>query len=330
MLFDDPFGLFDGGPIERFLERFPRTPDRTPNPHGLRRGQGSGFLVSDDGLILTNSHVVQDASRINVRLHDGRRFNASLVGSDPESDVALLRIEAKDLPSLTLGDSDKLRLAEAVLAIGNPFGLTETVTTGVVSAKGRTHVGLTSFENYIQTDAAINPGNSGGPLLNLKGEVVGINAAIYSRSGGHMGIGFAIPINFAKSIQAQLLDSGEVVRGFLGVLVQDVTPDLASSLGLEMARGALVAEVNEGSPADAAGLEAGDVVVRADGSPLRDSGTLRNEIARRKPGTKVALDIVRQGKSMALQVELAERERGPRSTTRAWPKVGTRAPGEAT
>ncbi len=306
-MMEDPFDFFRDSPFERFFEKLPHQPTPQPSPHRFRRGQGSGFLVSSDGLIMTNNHVVDDAEHIHVRLHDGRKLEAELVGADPESDVALIRIEGEKLPHLPLGDSSRLRVGELVVAVGNPFGLSETVTSGIVSAKGRTHVGLANYENFIQTDAAINPGNSGGPLLNLHGEVVGINAAIYSRSGGNMGIGFAIPINFAKAIRKQLEDGGSVVRGFLGVTVQDLTPELASSFGSDEARGAVIADVNEGSPAGKAGVLPGDIVIGLDDMLIRDSGMLRNEIALRKPGSNVELEIIRNGGRRTLTVSLGTR-----------------------
>jgi len=300
----DPFEFFHGSPFEKFFKEMPRTPRSAPRSHRTQRGQGSGFLFSSDGMILTNNHVVAHATRIRVRLHDGRKFTAKVIGADAGSDVALIKIDAKDLPHVTLGDSSKLRVGEWVLAIGNPFGLSETVTAGIVSAKGRTHVGLANYENFIQTDAAINPGNSGGPLLNLKGEVIGINAAIYSRSGGSMGIGFAIPVNLVKSVQKQLQHGGQVVRGHLGVLVQDLTPPLAASFGIKSGHGAVVADVTKGSAAAKAGLLAGDVIVGLDGTALKDSGVLRNQIAMRKPGSTVSLDIVRDGTRREMKVVL--------------------------
>lgn len=233
--FNDPFDLFNQNFFERFFRD--RTPNRTPNqpdsrrPHLKQRGQGSGFIVSPDGTILTNNHVVGDADTIRVKLPDGRIFPADVVGTDPHTDVAVIKLKGdiSGLPALPLGDSNRLRVGGWVLAVGNPFGLSQTVTAGIVSAKGRSSVGIADYEDFIQTDAAINPGNSGGPLLNLRGEVVGINTAIFSRSGGYQGIGFAIPIALAQRIEEQLVRTGEVTRGYLGVMIQDLTPDLADS-----------------------------------------------------------------------------------------------------
>jgi len=210
-----------------------------------QRGQGSGFIMSKDGYILTNNHVVGDADSISVKLADGRKFKAKVIGKDPQSDVAVIKIKASGLPVLPLGNSDALQVGEWVIAIGNPFGLTQTVTVGVVSAKGRSRLGISDYEDYIQTDAAINPGNSGGPLINIHGEAVGINSAIFSRSGGYMGIGFAVPINMAKAVKNQLIKNGKVVRGWLGVVIQEIDEDLAKSFGLKKTEGVLISEVGK-------------------------------------------------------------------------------------
>lgn len=272
-----------------------------------QRGQGSGFIISKDGLILTNNHVIEDADVIKVRLSDDRELDARLVGSDPLSDVALLKIEGSDnLPTLTLGDSDALEVGEWVIAIGNPFGLSQTVTVGVVSAKGRSSVGINQYENFIQTDAAINPGNSGGPLINGQGEVVGINTALFSKTGGYMGIGFAIPVNMAKSIEDQLQKHGKVTRGWLGVVIQDVDEELAESFGLKQAGGILVSEVQEDSPAKKAGLKQGDVIIRVHDTILKDVSDLRNKIALIVPDTNTKLHIVRNGKEKEITVIIGE------------------------
>jgi len=282
-------------------------PPGFPAPEGGRRvGQGSGILVSADGLILTNNHVVDGASRLDVRLTDGREFKAKVVGVDPQTDLAVVRIDAHDLPFLVLADSDRVEVGEWVVAVGNPFGLSETVTAGIVSAKGRSRVGITQQEDFIQTDAAINPGNSGGPLLNLDGEVVGINSAILSRTGGNNGVGFAIPSNLARAIRDQLVANGRIVRGFLGVVVQDLTPDLASSFGVKDRRGALVAEVSPGSSAATAGVRDGDVIVAVDGKPVTDTGELRNRVALLAPGTKVDLTVLRDRAERHLPATLGE------------------------
>jgi serine protease Do len=270
-------------------------------------GQGSGFVFSargDTAYILTNSHVVEDAERIRVKLHDGREYDAALQGTDPRSDIAVLKVEARGLTALKWGDSAKLEVGEWVVAMGNPFGLSHTLTTGVVSAKGRTSLGINDYEDFIQTDAAINPGNSGGPLLNLDGEVVGVNTAIFSRSGGHMGVGFAIPSKLARTIAEQLLASGRVVRGYIGLTVQPLSMEIAEALQLTQTRGALVNEVQAGSPAEQAGLLAGDVLTHFDGSPLADGGQYRNRAAMAKPGSSVTLGLIRDGKPLQIAVQV--------------------------
>ncbi|MEE9255187.1 MAG: Do family serine endopeptidase, partial [Pseudomonadales bacterium] len=252
------------------------------------------------------------------RLVDGREFEATLVGSDPATDVAVIRIEADDdLPILELGDSDALEVGEWVLAIGNPFGLSHTLTVGVVSATGRSSIGLADYENFIQTDAAINPGNSGGPLVNLDAEVVGINTAIFSRTGGSMGIGFAIPVNMARAIQKQLVEHGEVTRGFLGVVIQNLTPELADSFGVEARKGALVAEVMPNSPAKRAGIQQGDIILEMDGEAVKNVAELRNRIALTSPGTKARFRILRDDREHTVSVELAKL--GPQPLASAGP-----------
>jgi len=280
-----------------------------PAPKKPRRaiGQGSGFIFATRGnsaYILTNSHVVDNAERIRVKLHDGREYDAALQGTDPRSDIAVLKVEARGLTALKWGDSAKLEVGEWVVAMGNPFGLSHTLTTGVVSAKGRTSLGINDYEDFIQTDAAINPGNSGGPLLNLDGEVVGMNTAIFSRSGGHMGVGFAIPSNLARTIAEQLLASGRVVRGYIGLTVQPLSMEIAEALQLTQTRGALVNEVQAGSPAEQAGLRAGDVLTHFDGIPLADGGQYRNRAAMAKPGSSVTLGLVRDGKPLQIAVQV--------------------------
>jgi len=272
-----------------------------------QRGQGSGFIISKDGFILTNNHVIEDADIIKVSLSDNREFDAKVVGADPQSDVALLKIEdPENLPVLALGNSEALEVGEWVIAIGNPFGLSQTVTVGVVSAKGRSSVGINQYENFIQTDAAINPGNSGGPLINVHGEVVGINTALFSRTGGYMGIGFAIPINMAQSIEDQLQRDGKVTRGWLGVVIQNVDKELAESFGLKQAGGILISEVQEDSPADKAGIKQGDVIIRLNETVLKDVSDLRNRIALISPETEVTLHIIRHGKDEQIAVVIGE------------------------
>lgn len=297
--FNNPFFEHFFGPQWRQQQQQPQT--------RKQQGQGSGFIISKDGYILTNNHVVENADKITVFTSDEQEYKAELIGTDPQSDVALIKIKAdKDLPVLPLGDSDQLEVGEWVIAIGNPFGLSQTVTAGVVSAKGRNRVGLNDYENFIQTDAAINPGNSGGPLLNGQGEVVGINSALYSRTGGYMGIGFAIPINMVKSIEDQLHNNGTVTRGWLGVVIQDITKDLAATFGLKDAKGILVSEVQKDSPADKAGIKDGDVLISIGGKELKDVTDLRNRVAMITPGTTVDLAIIRDGSQKHIDVEIGK------------------------
>ena len=296
---------------------------RSPRRY-LQRGQGSGFIISKDGYILTNNHVVGDVDRMTVTLTDGRTFtDAKVVGTDPDSEVALIKIEGDNFPVLPMGDSDKMAVGDWVIAIGNPFGLTETVTVGVISAVGRSNVHITAYEDFIQTDAAINPGNSGGPLINLDGQAIGINTAIASQSGGYMGIGFAIPINMARTIEEQLRKTGRVIRGYLGMYGQAVTPQMAEVLKLEKAEGILVAQVEKGSPADQAGVKPGDVVLAMNGKPIDSYDVFRNEIATMKPGTKVQFSVMRDGKVTDIPVVLGER---PTEAAQARQQQGTPEP----
>ena len=297
-----PFGGDD--PASQFWEKFfggrvPRGPQR-------QTGLGSGFIIDGNGTILTNYHVVDGAQRIAVTLSDGKHYDAKVIGKDQKSDIAVIQIDAgRDLPAVTLGDSDRLEVGEWVMAIGNPFGLDHSVTSGIVSAKGR-HIGAGPYDNFIQTDASINPGNSGGPLINLQGEVVGINTAIFSQSGGNIGIGFAIPTNSVKELLPQLKDKGKVVRGYLGTTVQKITPEIADSLGLRESRGALVAEVLKGSPAERGGVNLGDIILELDRKEIKDSGDLPPLVARVTPGSTVQLKIWREGKEITLPITVGE------------------------
>jgi serine protease Do len=317
--FSSPFGQefpFGDDLFKRFFgDQFsgiPQMPKQEEPKHERRAiGQGSGFvfaakdgLMSDKTYILTNNHVVEDAEKIRVTFQDGREFDAKVTGRDPQSDVAVVEIKAGGLPSLRWGNSSDLEVGEWVVAIGNPFGLSHTLTVGVVSAKGRTSVGINDYEDFIQTDAAINPGNSGGPLVNLDGEVVGINTAIFSRSGGYMGVGFAIPSNLAKAIAYQLIEHGEVTRGYLGIVIQQLTPDLAESFGIDSAKGILVAQVSEDSPAENAGLRQGDVIVEYRGEPVTDVGSFRNQVSLTAPGSTEAVTVLRGDKRKTLQVTI--------------------------
>jgi serine protease Do len=271
------------------------------------RSLGSGVILTPDGYILTNNHVIDKATDIKVSLRDKREFKARLVGTDPKTDVAVLKIEATNLPTLTLGDSDKTRVGEIVLAIGDPFGVGETVTMGIVSATGRGNLDIEDYEDFIQTDAAINPGNSGGALINARGELVGINTAILTGGGGgNQGIGFAIPINLARQVMEQILKTGHVVRGYLGVMIQPVTPGLAKAFGLTDVKGAIVGDVTKDSPAARAGLLKGDVIVAMNGQPVKDSLELRLKVAQTPPGTEVRFTLRREGREKDVTVKLGE------------------------
>jgi Do/DeqQ family serine protease len=258
------------------------------------------------GLIITNHHVIDQADEIDVRLQDGRELRAELVGSDPETDIAVLRIPARDLTAVAFGDSDKLRVGDFVVAIGSPFGLSHTVTSGIVSALGRTDLGIEGFENFIQTDASINPGNSGGPLVDLKGRLVGINTAILAPSGGNVGIGFAIPVGMVHAATDQILKYGEVRRGLFGISVQDLTPELARALGTENGRGVVVSGVDPGSAAEAAGLKPGDLIVAVNGRPATDAASLRAYVGLMRVGSPLELEVLRQGKRVLLKSAIAD------------------------
>jgi serine protease Do len=294
-----------------FREHFGQ-PGMGPGMRGMpeeqeQQGLGSGVIVTRDGVVLTNNHVVEQAEDIQVTLSDGRKLAAEVVGTDPQSDLAVVRIQGKvpaNLQPLSFGDSSALRLGDVVLAVGNPFGVGQTVTMGIVSAKGRSSVGIVDYEDFIQTDAAINPGNSGGALVNLRGELVGINTAILSRSGGYQGIGFAIPASMARPIMTSLLSDGKVARGWLGVAIQSMDGDLAAAMKLDGAQGVLISDVTPGSPAAQAGLQRGDVIVTLDGKPMTESSQLRNHVAAKNPGSKVALDIMRNGQKRRVDVGL--------------------------
>jgi serine protease Do len=316
--FDNFFGPFRG-----------QTP-QAPREY-RQRGLGSGFIISSDGTILTANHVVQGAETVKVRLSDDRELTAEVVGTDPKTDVAVLRVESDGaLPSIPLGDSNALRVGEWVIALGNPFGegLRGTVTAGIVSAKGRSRIGLTDYEDFIQTDAAINPGNSGGPLVNLHGEAVGVNTAIASRTGGYQGVGFAVPINLVKKIKDRLLSDGRVVRGWLGVYVGDLNESLRDAFNVPGQGGALVQQVVKDGPADDAGVQDGDIILELDGTPLEDGRDLRFRVADMSPGTRVELVVLRDGSRHTLHVELGvlpadtAEEEGGSETDRPADKLG--------
>jgi serine protease Do len=295
--FDDPF-------FRRFFgdEFFKRD-----QPHQRKeRGQGSGVIVDPNGLIITNNHVVNKADDIRVILSDKREFKGKLIGTDTKTDVAIVKIEATGLSTIPLADSDHLEVGEFVLAVGSPFGLTQSVTMGIVSAVGRASMGIAEYEDFIQTDAAINPGNSGGALVNIRGELVGINTAIFSQSGGNMGIGFAVPSNLARSIMDQLVKNGKVVRGWLGVAIQELTPELASQFGLVDTKGVLVSDVMDDSPAKKAGFERADVITEYDGRPMDSPTHLRNAVAQTPIGKKVSVKVIRDKKPKTIDLTIVE------------------------
>lgn len=296
------YGMPDDMP-EIFRHFFGRQFPQGPVPRRDSNSLGSGFIVSDDGYILTNNHVVQGADEIIVRLNDRRELEAVLIGADPSSDLAVLKVDADDLPTVELGDSDKLDVGEWVVAIGSPFGFDYSVTAGIVSAKGRS-LPNENYVPFIQTDVAINPGNSGGPLFNLEGQVVGINSQIYTRSGGFMGVSFAIPINVAMDVAEQLKSKGKVSRGWLGVVIQEVNKDLAESFGLDRAAGALVVQVVDGSPAENSGLVSGDIIVKVNGKDVQLSSDLPHLIGRLRAGDTAKLSVVRAGKRKTINVEI--------------------------
>jgi serine protease Do len=301
-LFQDPFGQFFGGPSD------PHHQQQAPEREFKQQGLGSGVIVSGDGYILTNNHVIAGAQDITVRTSDGRSMKAKVVGADPKTDIAVIKVNASDLPAIQRGNSDSLKVGEMVMAIGSPLSpqLAHTVTQGIVSAVGRSNVGLADYEDYIQTDAAINPGNSGGALVNLDGQLVGVNSAIMSQSGGFQGIGFAVPSNMAFRVMDALIKNGKVIRGWLGVSIQDVNDQIAKAMHLSSQKGALVGDVVAGSPAQKAGLKDGDIVTSVNGKDIENSTELRNEIASASPGTTVTLGLLRDGKTDDTPVTLGE------------------------
>jgi serine protease Do len=301
--FGSPFSPFDDDFFERFFGyRYPRRENKKPEYR--QHAQGSGFIISKDGYILTNNHLVGKAEKVVVKLADDREFAGKIIGADRDSDVAVVKIEAENLPYLEMADSDALEVGEWVIAIGNPFGLSHTVTAGIVSAKGRSGFRVAEFEDFIQTDAAINPGNSGGPLLNLDCKVVGISTAIIG-PGGNIGIGLAIPINLAKNVYTQLIETGKVEHGFLGVTIQDLSPESAEFFELEdTTKGVLISDVTEDSAAEKAGIKPGDVVVEFEGHPVESMNDFRNRVAMKKPGSTVEITVLRDGKRKTLNAEL--------------------------
>jgi serine protease Do len=313
-----PFGPQD--PFRDFFDRYFR--DQMPKEF-KQQNLGTGFIIDKEGFILTNNHVVEKTDEIKVRLSDDKEYSAKIIGRDPKTDLALIKIEPDNsLTPLLLGDSDKLEVGEWVIAIGNPFGLGNTVTAGIVSAKYR-QIGMGAYENFIQTDASINPGNSGGPLLNINGEVIGINTAIFSRTGGSVGIGFAIPVNMAKELLPQL-KKGKVVRGWLGVMIQTITPELKDKLDLKDEKGALVADVTSGGPAEKAGIKRGDVVVTFDGKEINEMKDLPYIVGSTPVGKEVAVEVIRKGRTERIQVKIGEleEERAAQEEPKEKPKLG--------
>ena len=290
-----------------------RGPQGPSEPRGHRGGgQGSGVIVSPDGYILTNNHVIDSAREVTVTLPDKREFPGKIVGTDPKTDLAVVKIDGENLPAVRWGDASKLQVGEYVLAVGNPFGLNSTVTLGIVSALGRGRMGITQYEDFIQTDAAINPGNSGGALVNTQGELVGINTAIFSQSGGYQGVGFAVPTSMSRPIYDSLVKHGKVVRGYLGIGIQDLNQDLAKSFGITNGRGALVSEVRDESPADHAGLKQGDVIISYQDSPIEDAVALQRMVTKTTVGVKVSIKVMRDGQEKAVTVTIAEQPGDPK------------------
>src|SRR5262245_27020198 len=317
-------GIEDEEVLEFFRRFIPRQQPGQPGPRQPEaRSLGSGFIISNDGYILTNAHVVEGADEINVRFTDKREYKAKVIGADRRTDIAVIKIEASALPAVKFGDPSKLKVGEWVVAIGSPFGFENTVTAGIVSAKGRS-LPQENFVPFIQTDVAINPGNSGGPLFNMRGEVIGVNSQIYSRTGGFMGLSFAIPADVALDIQKQLLEKGRVARGRIGVVIQEVTRDLATSFGLDKPRGALVNSVEKGSPADKAGVEATDIIVSYDGKPVDTSSDLPRMVGSTRPGQQASLEVWRKGQTRKLNVtvgELQEERVASRDTPKPKPQA---------
>ena len=294
---DDPF-------YQQFLER-----RDTPQRQRIESSLGSGVILSPQGYIATNNHVIDGADSIVVALKDGREAMATLVGNDPETDLAVLKVELGDLPTITLSDSDSLQVGDVTLAIGNPFGVGQTVTMGIISATGRNSLGLNTYEDFIQTDAAINPGNSGGALIDAYGNLIGINTVIYTKSGGSQGIGFAIPSNLTKQVMQDLIQHGRVIRGWLGIEVQELTPQLAESFGMADTRGLIIAGIFRNSPAHIAGMQPGDIMVSINKQPIQDRRSSMDQIAKYKPGEEITIEVIRNNQELSLPVKIVERPR---------------------
>ena len=298
-------------PMEEFLEPFFGQRPPSGRSQQQQRSLGSGFIIGSDGSIVTNAHVIENAKKIIVKLSDKREFEAKVLGKDPKTDVAVIKIDSDEsLPTADLGDSEQLQVGEWVMAVGNPFGLDSSVTSGIISAKGR-HIGAGPYDNFIQTDTPINPGNSGGPLVNLRGQVVGINMAIVSQTGGNIGIGFATPINLIKELLPQLEAKGKVTRGWMGVAIQEVTPDLADAFGLQKPHGALVAKVLTGGPADVGGIKVGDVITEYDGQQVKEANDFPLMVARTQVNREVQVKVLREGKNVPFRVTVGEMPEAP-------------------
>lgn len=304
--YEDPFNDFMGG--DDFFRKFFGGPRSQPKQEQKLSGLGSGVIVSSDGYVITNNHVIDKTDKIKITLSNGKTYDGKLIGTDPRTDIAVVKIDENGLPAIKVANSDKIKVGQWAIAVGNPFSksLSHTVTAGIISGISRSRVGLDSDVDFLQTDAAINPGNSGGALVNMNGELVGINAAIMSRSGGYEGIGFAIPSNTAKSIMEQLIKTGKVVRGYVGVSMQDVDEQMAKALGLKSTKGAVIAQVMEGSPADKANLRQGDVIIKVNGKEVENRDEIRKQIIPKQPGTEVELSLIRDGKEITVNVTLAE------------------------
>lgn len=317
----NPLDMFGDDFFKRFFGQNPNFYQQPQQPQQQTCG-GSGFIISSDGYIVTNNHVVNNATQVTVTLNDGREFEATVKGSDARTDLAVIKINEKNLPYLTFGDSDLLKVGEWVVAAGNPFGLEGTITKGIVSAKGRQDLGIATYEDFIQTDAAINPGNSGGPLINVRGEVIGVNTAIFTRSGGYMGIGLAIPSKMVQPVIDQILDKGTVKRAYLGIVLQPVDKELCDALNLDKQEGILISDVVKDSPAYDAGLQQGDIIISYNDKPVKNVNKFRNDVAMMSPGTVIKLKILRKGKMQTIQVTLGTQNEGEAITAELTQKLG--------
>ncbi len=315
--YNNPYDMFGDDFFRKFFgPQFPQGPQQQ------QTSGGSGFIVSADGYIVTNNHVIKDATQVTVTLNDGREFQATVKGADSRTDLAVIKIDTSDLPFLNFGDSDRLRAGEMVFALGNPFGLEGTITNGIVSAKGRQDLGIATYEDFIQTDAPINPGNSGGPLLNVRGEVIGVNTAIFSRSGGYMGIGLAIPSKMAQPVIDQIMDNGSVKRAYLGIVLQPIDKELGDALNMDKPEGILISDVVKGSPADKAGLMQGDIILQYNGKPVKNLNKFRNDIAMMSPGQTIELKILRNNKQQMITAVLGSQSDGEVISAELTQKLG--------